>query len=250
MRRETKSMHARRGHTLIEVTIAAALVTGIVIVASTTSGSISDASNYGRHLLEVQGNNQSALYFIANDLQNSSSDTDPLTNLPRYEIQDDNFVVELNPRTAISAASGARTDLVRAVTGTQISSFEDADAALATATNTPSTGEVFEGRPRELRVLKNSRFTFHKVTGHEIDAGIGAVQPLWSAPITYFVRRRHLIREQNGTERVIGRNVTAFKVFAETGANFEIFLRTQKRDPRTGDVLTVSGSIEVNPKNR
>ena len=110
--------------------------------------------------------------------------------------------------------------------------------------------EVYEGRPRELQVIKNSRFTFQKVTGYEVDAGTGAVQPLWSTPITYFVRRRHLVREQNGTERVVGRNVTAFKVFAATGENFEIFIRTQKRDPRTGEVLTVSGSIEVNPKNR
>ena len=67
-----------RGHTLVEVAIAATLVTGIVLVGTMTSTTITDTSNYGRHKLQVQAENQAALYFIANDLQNSSSDSDPV----------------------------------------------------------------------------------------------------------------------------------------------------------------------------
>ena len=52
------------------------------------------------------------------------------------------------------------------------------------------------------------------------------------------------------SERVVGGNVSVFKIFAEDKGNFRIFLRTQKRNKETGEVVTTSSAIEVNPKNR
>jgi prepilin-type N-terminal cleavage/methylation domain-containing protein len=246
------------GFTLLELMIAISLVTGIIIVATTTGTTITDATTYGRQKLKVHSDNQSALYFIANDLQNSSSDTDPDTNMPRYEILDAEFVSELASRTSEDLSADRTDEYVAGVdadtmTSTTVWSDDiDADVDKIGTTDLAETakGEILEGRPRLMKVEKNSRFTFRKITGFNVDTGIGEVSPIWSTPVTYFVRERQLIREQDGRERVVSGNVSGFKVFAEDKGNFRVFLRTQKRNKETGEVVTTSSAIEINPKNR
>ena len=247
-----------RGHTLLELMIAISLVSGIIIVATTTGTSITDATSVGRQKLQVHADNQTALYFLANDLQDSSSDSDPDTNLPRYEVLDADFVSELSTRTAENLADGCTTETVAGVdTDTRTTTTvwsDDIDAGVDKIGTTDlvaeASGEILEGRPRLMKVEKNSRFTFRKVTGYNVDTGTGEVSPIWSTDVTYFVRDRKLIRVQDGRERVVGSNVSGFKVFAEDKGNFRIFLRTQKRNKETGEVVTTSSSIEINPKNR
>jgi len=247
-----------RGHTLLELMIAVSLVAGIVIVATTTGTTITDATSYGRQKLQVQSDNQSALYFIANDLQNSSSDTDPDTNLPRYEVLDAEFVTELKTRTAEDLAAGSTAEVVSGLEADTMTSTTVWSTDIETGVDQIGTtdvvatakGEILEGRPRLMKVEKNSRFTFRKVTGYNVDTGTGEVTPIWSTSIRYFVRNRKLVRTQDGRERVVGGNVSIFKIFAEDKGNFRIFLRTQKRNKETGEVVTTSSAIEVNPKNR
>jgi hypothetical protein len=238
--------------------IAVSLVTGIIIVATTTGSTITDASTYGRQKLQVQSDNQSTLYFLVNDLQNGSSDSDPDTNLPRYEILDGDVVTELKSRTADDLAKGDTAEYVAGTatedkTSTTVWSGDiELDVEKVGTTDLTATvdGEILEGRPRLMKIEKNSRFTFHKVKGYDIDTGTGEVRPLWSTPVTYFVRDRHLVRVHNGRERIVGKNVSVFKVFAEEKGNFRVFVRTQKRNKETGEVITVSGAVEINPKNR
>jgi len=247
-----------RGFTLLELMIAVSLIVVIITVATTTGTTIMDATTYGRQKLQVHSDNQSALFFLANDLQNSSSDSDPATNLPRYEILDAEFVTELATRTAVDLARGTTTETVAGVDAETMTSttvwsddIEDGVAKVGTTDVTANArGEILEGRPRLMKIEKNSRFTFRKITGYSVDSGTGEVSPIWSSDVTYFVRNRRLIREQDGRERVVGGNVSGFKVFAEDKGNFRVFLRTQKRNKETGEVVTTSSSIEVNPKNR
>jgi hypothetical protein len=216
-----------RGHTLIEVIIVAALVGAIALVTTGASDSINTAARYGGRKLDVDAEAQEILHFIANDLQNSSTDTDPVTLIPRYELTQDQAVVELVDRTAGNLATGDVTD-----------------------TKVITAAEDLEGRPRNLTIPYNSRFRVQKVSGINVDPVIGEVETIWSSPIQYSVLDRQLVRDQDGRRQVIGTGVTAFRVVAEAQGNFRVFLRIQRRSPTTGEVLTASGMIEINPKNR
>jgi prepilin-type N-terminal cleavage/methylation domain-containing protein len=266
-------VRTERGYTLVEVVIVVTLMSGIVLFAMETSSSITSASSYGRRLLRVQSENQESLWRIANDLQNASSDTDPVTNEPRFEIIDDVSVLELKTRTAENLAIGDTSDTIL---GTKVVSagVVDGDGALGDnvvieediAANTAPVddvktigaltlqeteeSEIIEGRPRLMKIAQNSRFTFRKVVGYNANPSTGEVSKIWSTPVSYYVRGRQLIREQDGQTQVIGHDISAFKVFGEDKGNFRVFLRSQVRNPETGEVVTASGSVEVNPKNR
>lgn len=216
-----------RGYTLIEIILVASMAGAIVLFATGASDSITSAAGYGSRKLQVEAECQSVLHFIANDLQNSSTDTDPATLLPRFEIVQDAQVTELVDRTAVTVAETAVID-ERTVVGE----------------------ESLEHRPRVNVVTHNSIFRFQKVYDLNVDPVKGEVTPVWSPPMTYAVKGRNLVRTSGGKDRVVGTNVTAFKVVAEDQGNIKVFLRIQRRDPTTGDVLTASGMIEVNPKNR
>lgn len=214
------------GYSLVELIIVSVLVTGIVLVTTGASESISTAAKYGSRKLNVDAEAQSILHFIANDLQNASADTNPITLAPRYEVIPDGPVKELVSRTASDLADGD-------------------EAAVRTVTGAEELGR----RPRMNRITENSRFLFRKVVGLDVDPNLDEVQAFWSSPIEYYLRDRRLHREHEGKIRVVGTNVTTFRVVAEPQGNFRIFLRVQRRNPSSGEVLSASGVIEVNPKN-
>ncbi len=215
-----------RGFSLVEVIVAAAIAGTIILFATGASTSITGAACYGNRKLKTEADCQKVLQFISNDLQNSSSDSDPETLVPRFEIEDSTNVMELVPMTALDASRQAVVD-VRQVTAT----------------------EDLESRPRENVYRTNSIFRFQKVHNIEVDPVKGEVTPNWSSPISYQVKDRRLIREHEGRRQVIASGVTVFRVVAEAQGNFRVFLRIQRRNPATGEVLTASGMIEVNPKN-
>jgi hypothetical protein len=216
-----------RGLTLVELLISTSLLGGFLLFATAVTDSIGRTGNRGRRALEVRTANEKAVEFVVNELQNASSGLDPDTGTARFRLENDTPAVELVSRTAASARTGRRDE-------SRVSDAAD---------------EVLAGRPRLLRVARNSRFTFRRVTGVETDPVTGDAHARWSDPITYYVEARRLIREQAGRRRVIGTNVSAFKVIAHEEGNFTVILRSQLRDPSTGEVLSASNSVEIRPRN-
>jgi len=215
-----------RGFTLVEIIVAAVITSAIVLFATGASSSITGAAGYGSRKLQVEADCQEILHFLANDLQNASSDSDPVTLVPRFEVEESTAVKELTSVTALTVAENEVVEELE-VTG----------------------DESLENRPRANVYVKNSHFSFQKVHDLDVDPVKGEVTPIWSSPIEYYLKDRNLIREHNGHRRVVATNVSVFRVVAQPQGNFRVFVRIQKRNPANGEVLTASGMIEVNPKN-
>ena len=224
-----KSAPARKseqGFTLLEIMIVSLLVGVVIFLASSASGSITNVASDGLRRLQVEADCQNLLHSLANDLQNSSTDDDPTTLVPRFEIEEAADVKELVSFTAESAA-------VR----------DPVDSSIVTE------DECLESRPRLNVFQKNSRFRFQKVFAIDVDPDNGEVTPVWSPPISYFLVDRNLVRDDDGYRQVVATGVTVFRIVAEPNGNFRIFVRIQRRNPGNGEIHTASGMIEVNPKN-
>lgn len=237
-----------RGHTLLEVLIAASLVGGVVLFASGTVGSLTDVGHQGQTKLEAASANQRALLAVANDLQSASSDTDPETGLPRYSLVTGGTVLGLRSKTVTPTGVDGGIEKI----GSDISEVT-LDSNLDTAEERFDAKILGTGldHARDYEAAQNTNLTFRKVVGYTIDAGTGEVGPIWSEPISYSVNgRRQLIRTEEGQTRVMGRNVSLFDVRVDDLGNFIITLVTEQHDSRKGGVEQVANRIEVHPKNK
>jgi hypothetical protein len=208
-------------------------------------GSLTDLGNSGQTKLEASAANQRALLAVANDLQSASSDTDPVTGTPRFTVGTGATVEGL--RNKRNTPSGKAVGLVR-----KDLSAIPLDESLDTAEERLAAEQLGTGRHRArgYEVPSNSLFTFRKVTGYTIDEGTGEVSPIWSTPISYSVNEnRHLVRLQDGVERVVGRDVSLFDVRTDDLGNFIVTLVTERHD-RKGNVERIANRIEVHPKNK
>jgi hypothetical protein len=236
-----------RGHTLVEVLIAAGIVGGIVVFATGTMDSLTSAGHEGRTQLQAVSGNQRALLFLANDLQSSSTDSDPDTGAPRYTIETGSAVRGLRSRRVVAAGEADGYERIGGQSPRAALPDELDTAAERVAASELGTGEH---RARDTKAVVNSVLTFRKVVGYTIDPASGEVGPIWSSPITYSVNeRRQLVRLENGQDHVVGRNVTVFEVRVDDLGNFIVTLVTEQHDRRSGKVSQVANRIEVHPKN-
>ncbi|MCE9638030.1 MAG: hypothetical protein K8T90_20200 [Planctomycetes bacterium] len=262
----TTSIRRRRGTSLVETTIASAILVVVLGAAFPVMKSVSDAGDQGRTRSWTQADNRQALNRIARDVMNGSLTTTDTSGNLRFEI-----TVGLERSTLTGdtgCVNGSRTLLTSSqIGGTKVGIGDAANyyktttaGALGSGTRggtrigrTRSAGfadEISTGalRPRELQFGSDSVLRFQKILDYAFDAS-GEPVINWGNWVEYRVQGRNLVRIENGVTRVISSNTSGFRVEATPANTLMITLVSERRSADGKDIARQANQVEVLPKN-
>lgn len=262
----TGSTRRRRGTSLVETTIASAILVVVLGATFPVMKSVSDAGDEGRTKSWTQADNRQALLKIARDVMNGSlTATDTSGNL-RFE------VLAGNARTTLTGDTGSANTSRSLLTSSQISGdkltlgdtgnyYKSTTAgAFGSGTRggtrigrTRSAGfadEISTGalRPRERLFTNDSVLRFQKILSYAFDAS-GEPVINWGNWVEYRVQGRNLVRIENGDTKVISPNTSGFRVEATAANTLMITLITERRSADGKDIARQANQVEVLPKN-
>lgn len=253
-------LRRRRGTSLVEMTIAASIIAGVLAVAFPTMNSIGSAGEAGRAQSWTQADNRQALLRVSRELMNASlSATDTFGN-PRLEVLGGNARQTLTGHVGVSTAThgdpttsggaiGNATNYYKTTAGT--GSGSRGTTVTGRARSESMTASTYDGgaaRPREKLFTDNSRLRFQKILSYAWGAD-GEPVINWGGWVEYTVQGRNLVRIEGTRTVVISPNCSGFSVERTAANTLLLTLVTEHRAADGKNTSTHANSIEVVPKN-